>query len=91
MEGDPTEAEEDEQVGKVWEHFSEHIVLKMAAAKVISKAPNALHVSFWFTLLLHHIVPAKCSGTNLANLHINTTYSKKQCCCKIKKLSISKV
>lgn len=34
MEGDPTEREEDEQVGMAWTNWSEHMVLKMAAAKV---------------------------------------------------------
>ena len=35
MEGDPTEQEEDEQVGMAWTNWSEHMILKMAAAKVI--------------------------------------------------------
>ena len=47
MEGNSTEVEQDEQVGKVWEHFCEHIVLKMAAAKVINQAADALHASFY--------------------------------------------
>ena len=34
MEGDPMEQEEDEQVGMAWTNWSEHMILKMAAAKV---------------------------------------------------------
>ena len=34
MERDPAEQEEDEQVGLAWTNWSEHMILKMAAAKV---------------------------------------------------------
>ena len=34
MEGDPAEQEEDEAVGMAWTNWSEHMILKMAAAKV---------------------------------------------------------
>ena len=37
MEGDPTEQAEDEQVGMAWTNWSEHMILKMAAAKVICR------------------------------------------------------
>ncbi len=52
MEGDPAEREEDEQVGMAWTNWSEHMILKMAAAKVMC-THHSLHalllasVSLW--------------------------------------------
>lgn len=50
LERDPVEQEEDEQVGMAWTNWSEHMILKMAAAKVVS---SPLH-----TIPYHTIQPA---------------------------------